>query len=92
VLDEEQHIRAAKRHGIDVEEVRRQDGLGLGLQERPPGWLARRGARSMPASLRICHTVDAAILCPVRSAHRGCADITAHHRLRNAFDDLALTV
>ena len=37
VLDEEQHIQAAKQHGIDVEEVRRQDRLGLGLQERPPG-------------------------------------------------------
>ena len=37
VLDEEQHIEAAKQHGIDVEEIRRQDRPGLGPQERPPG-------------------------------------------------------
>jgi hypothetical protein len=37
VLDEEQHVQAAQQHRIDVEEVGGDDGLGLGLQERPPG-------------------------------------------------------
>jgi hypothetical protein len=37
VLDEEQHIQAAQQHRVDMEEVHRQDGLGLGVQERLPG-------------------------------------------------------
>jgi hypothetical protein len=37
VLDEEQHVQAAKEHGVGVEEVRGQDRLGLGVEERPPG-------------------------------------------------------
>ena len=37
VLDEDQHVQAAQRRGIDVEEVDGEDRLGLGLQERPPG-------------------------------------------------------
>ena len=36
VLEEEQHIQAAQEHGVDVEEVRCPDGLGLTGQERPP--------------------------------------------------------
>jgi hypothetical protein len=36
VLDEEQHVQPAQEHGIDVEEVSGEDGLGLGVQERPP--------------------------------------------------------
>jgi hypothetical protein len=59
--------RRRREHGIDVEEVRhrREDGLGLGVQERPPGesgppWRAG----SMSAFLRICYTVDDARLCP----------------------------
>lgn len=35
VLDEEQHMQAAQEHGIDMEEVHRQDRLRLGLQEHP---------------------------------------------------------
>jgi len=45
VLDEEQHVQAPQEHGIDVEEVRRQDGLGLSFQERPPGLPGPRGCR-----------------------------------------------
>jgi hypothetical protein len=37
VLDDEQHIQVTEEHGFNVEEVGRQDGRGLGLQERPPG-------------------------------------------------------
>jgi hypothetical protein len=36
VLDEEQHIQAAQEHGMDVEQVRREDRLRLGFQECPP--------------------------------------------------------
>ena len=62
VLDEEQHVQAAQEHGIDVEEVGRQDRLRLGFQERPPGLPGLPGRGSMPASLRICQTVDGASL------------------------------
>jgi hypothetical protein len=48
VLNEEQHIQAAKQHDIDVEEVRRQDRLGPGLQERAPG-LADAPGRGLDA-------------------------------------------
>jgi len=37
MLDEEQEVQAAQEHGIDVEEVRREDRGGLPGQERPPG-------------------------------------------------------
>jgi hypothetical protein len=37
VSDEEQHVQAAQEHGAGMEEVRRQDGLRPGLQERAPG-------------------------------------------------------
>ncbi len=62
VLDEEQHVQAPQKQGIDVEEVHGQDRRGLAR----PGTPARpaRGAGSMPASLRICHTVDGASVQP----------------------------
>src|SRR5450755_60170 len=37
MLDEEQDVQAAREHGIDVEEVRREDRGGLPGQEGPPG-------------------------------------------------------
>jgi len=37
MLDDEEHVQAAKEHGVDMEEVRRQDGLRLSIQERSPG-------------------------------------------------------
>jgi hypothetical protein len=37
VLDDEQDMHPAQQHGVDVEEVRRQDRRGLRLQERRPG-------------------------------------------------------
>jgi hypothetical protein len=36
VLYEEQHVKATQEHGVDVEEVRGQDGRGLRGQEHPP--------------------------------------------------------
>jgi hypothetical protein len=35
VLDEEQHMQAAQEDRVDMEEVCRQDGLRVGIQERP---------------------------------------------------------
>ncbi len=43
VLDEEQDIQAAQEHRVDVEEVRRHDGVSLGGQERAPGRAAPVG-------------------------------------------------
>ncbi len=57
-------VQAAQRHGVDVEEVRRQDRLRLGVKEPRQDCPDRRGAGSIPASFRICHTVDDASLCP----------------------------
>jgi hypothetical protein len=64
VLDEEQDLQAAHKHGVDVEEVSRQDGMGLGGQERAPCLATPVGYGSMPASLRIFLTVDGATLWP----------------------------
>jgi hypothetical protein len=48
VLDEEQHIQAAQEHGVDMEEVRGQNRLRLGVQERPPGLPGRPTTASVP--------------------------------------------
>jgi hypothetical protein len=64
VFKEEQDVQPAQDHGVDVEEVGRKDGLGLGFQERPPGLPGPSGRGWMPASFRICHTVDGASLYP----------------------------
>jgi hypothetical protein len=64
VLDKEQHIQAAQQHGVDMEEVGGQDGLRLASRNARQDCPARCGAGSMPASLRICHTVDGASLHP----------------------------
>ena len=45
VLDEEQDMQAAQEHGIDVEEVRREDRCGLPGQELPPGLSGTPGCR-----------------------------------------------
>jgi hypothetical protein len=64
VLDEEQHVQAAQKHRIDVEEVHGEDRLRLGFHEFLPGLPGSPGRGAMPASLRICHTVDGASLYP----------------------------
>lgn len=45
MLDDEQNVQAAQEHGIDMEEVGRQDRLRLGVQERSPGEPRPRGHR-----------------------------------------------
>jgi len=47
---------------VSGEEVQRQDRLRLRPQELRPARPSRRGARSIPAFLRICHTVDGATM------------------------------
>jgi hypothetical protein len=64
MLNEEQHVQAAQEHRVDVEEVRGEDRLRLGLQERPPGLPGPSGCRSMSASLRICHACAVPKLAP----------------------------
>jgi hypothetical protein len=34
VLDEEQHVQAAQQHRVIMEEIGRENHLGLGIQER----------------------------------------------------------
>ena len=60
MLAEEQHVQAAQEHGIDVEEVRGEDRRGRPARNARQVWPARVGAGSVPASLRICHTVNGA--------------------------------
>jgi hypothetical protein len=61
--NDEQYVQPAQEYGVDIEEVVRQDRLRLRFQERPPGLPGSLGG-SMPASLRIRHTVDGARLVP----------------------------
>jgi hypothetical protein len=64
VLDDEQHIEPTEKDGVDVEEVDRDNRLGLGGQELLQLEAARCGAGSIPAALRMSQMVDGAILCP----------------------------
>ena len=51
-LDEEQHVEGLERQGVDGEEVRRHDALGLGTQECPPG---RSGSARCGAEASVLH-------------------------------------
>jgi hypothetical protein len=62
VLNEEQHVQAAQEHGTGMEEIGRQDRLRLASRNARHVSPDRAGAGSIPASLRICHTVDGASL------------------------------
>jgi Helix-turn-helix of DDE superfamily endonuclease len=64
VLDEEQDVQAPQEHGIDVEEIRGEVVSACPARNTRQASPDRRGAGSMPASLRICHTVDGASLYP----------------------------
>ena len=64
VLDEEQHVQTAQEHGIDVEEATARIVVACPVRNARQVCPARLGAGSMPASLRICHTVDGATLYP----------------------------
>jgi len=65
-LDEEQHVDASEPHGLHMQDVARQDALGLRGQERTPRRAGPSRAGSTPALLRIVHTVLAAMLTPSR--------------------------
>lgn len=73
VLDEEQHIQPAQQHGVHMEEVHRQDALGLSSKDCRQVGPDRRGAGSSPTSLRIFHTVDAATVYPSPASYHGYA-------------------
>ncbi|WP_179118173.1 hypothetical protein [Saccharothrix sp. ALI-22-I] len=45
VFEEHQCVQAPAEHGIEVEEVRRDDALGLGGEELPPGRTGAAGCR-----------------------------------------------
>src|SRR5215207_3833926 len=64
VLDHHEDIEAAQEDGVDVGEVDGEDRVGLRGQELSPGRSGSSGAGSMPAALRIVHTVEAATLWP----------------------------
>jgi len=52
VLDEEQHyVQAAQEHRIDVEEIRGEDCLGLGLQARAVHTIGERPWQTRLAAL-----------------------------------------
>src|ERR1022692_523058 len=64
VLDHGQDVDLRAVEQVSGEEVQRQDPLRLGPQELRPARAVRRGAGSIPASLRICQTVDGATVMP----------------------------
>jgi len=63
VLDDDQGLEAVEQHGVHVDEIGGEDAAGLSDEELLPGRAGpvRRGAGPIPASCRICQTVDAAI-------------------------------
>ena len=64
VPDDDRGVDAPQEHGVHVDEVDREDAAGLCGQELLPSRAVRRGAGPIPASCRICHTVEAAIEWP----------------------------
>ena len=64
MLAEEQHVQAAQEHGIDVEEVRGEDRLRLGLKECPPGLPDPSGRGVDSGVFEDLPTVDRASLYP----------------------------
>jgi len=61
VLDDEEHVEPVQADRVEMEHVAGQDRLGLRVKELRPGRTARRGAGSIPAALRMVHTVEAPI-------------------------------
>lgn len=68
VLDDGEDVLALPGQGEGLDEVHRQDRLGLGAQEAGPGNPRPLRAGSTPAAVRISHTVDAAIVTPSRAS------------------------
>jgi hypothetical protein len=62
VLNEELHVQAAQQHGVTVEEIRRQDRLGLGIQERPSGLPSPSWCRMDARVLEDLPTVDGELM------------------------------
>jgi hypothetical protein len=60
VLDDEERVQPAQGDRLKMEHVAGQDRVRLGSQKLPPG-PARRGEGSIPATWRICQTVEAPI-------------------------------
>lgn len=69
---------------VDAKEVTCQDRLGRGLRNCDQVDRARRGARSMPLVLRICHAVDAATLTPRRPSQQARPNGVSRHRTNAA--------
>ena len=63
-LHHEEHVQTSEEHGVNVQEIARQDPGGLEGQELPPGRDARRGAGVSPASARIRRMVPSPMRCP----------------------------
>jgi len=70
VLDDDQDVRLGTVEQVGGEEVQRQDRWCLRSQEFGPARTvaAGRGAGPIPASLRICQTVDGATVTPSTSS------------------------
>jgi hypothetical protein len=60
VFDEEQDVQAAQEDRVDVEEVSRQDGVGLGRQEHTPCLTVPAGCGVDAGVVEIFQTVDGA--------------------------------
>jgi hypothetical protein len=68
VLDDRQHIQARAGQGDGLEEIARKQGIGLGAEEAGPVAEVRSDAGLIPASRRISHMVQAAVLMPRTSS------------------------
>ena len=76
VLDDGQDVHLGGIEQVGGEQVQRQERLCLGSQELVPARPSRRGAGSMPASLRICQTVDGATVTPSAASSPWTAAVT----------------
>ena len=70
VLDDDQRVETMEQHRVHVDEVGRENAAGLHGQEMLPGRAAAAGAGPIPASCRICQTVNAAIGWPSLTSSR----------------------
>jgi hypothetical protein len=70
-LDHKQHVQPLEQHRVHGEEVHRQDTLGLGPQELPPGDGRPDRCRSTPARCRMAQTVLAQACSRAGRGHRG---------------------
>jgi hypothetical protein len=71
VLDDDQGVEAPEQHGVHVDKIGREDAAGFAVRNCFQVGPVRRGAGSIPASCRICHTVEAAIGWPSLASSPG---------------------